>query len=680
MSVFRPSAQAMIWLRVDELAQTSPISTNRTPQQPGTAQETPYATLLRTASESSPEAQLEQIARDLAEIQGNSDVLSPEQVEVASLPLRARRDALMLALANSEDFQRPWQLLGVSPDARFARFGIAPKTASIEINGFRTADTAKITIDWKNVPFDPRIVRAAAVEIVIGVVSAEEFAAGMSGARDPLTGLSRAIIKQTAAAAGVPASYNRFVGFVDEWDIEYSDSGDEVSLSCRDLTAVFADTPLASGTGAHLDLPLDQAIQGFVDQYPALSGFPVRYVPTPGAQGTAPAAPNLGRSIPRAARPRRGRQASRVRSGDQRMNLWDYITDLCVPVGIVPVIRGYELQLINPATTFRETNSIKHMVYGRNLSKLSFARKLGGVKAPTVEVRAYDPTIGRIRWARWPVRGGERNSGVIGQGAAPPAPVRATELGPSGTRVDERIQTFILAPSTSSSTMVLAAQSIYEQAGRQEIEGKLETNDVSSWNIEADTSFPASAADLLSVSTGDAISLLVAPRDARNVESVQATAGDWIGFERAKRAAFLQTLGFSRQVAQTFAALQDSVSNTIFRVQNVSIGFDTDKGIDVSIDFANFIEVRETSAGLAPGSEAAVTPSSGAQAAAQAQAGLPGTPEATQAASQARIAATGQAAQQGALPTTPINAASTWESIEDKIQWESLLTNIVEGT
>lgn len=678
MTTFRPSAQALIWIRVEELAQTQSFERTLTSQQPGVAVETPYATLLRSAQNANPRLQIDTLTEELQELEANRDLLSAEEYDASVRSLRERRDALLLAMSSPEEFQRPWQLLGVSPDARFARFGIIPLEAEIERNGFRTADTAKVKIDWRNVPFDPRIVRAAAIEIVIGVVTPDEFASSMEGALDPVSGLPVGIIPQNPGSPVAPGGGTRFAGFVDDWDVDFDDGGDVVTLACRDFTAIFADTPLASDTKIDLDKPIDVALQEFIDLYPALRGFPVRYVPEPGSSRTSPPAPRIGGSIPQANRTRRGRRATRARSGDQRMNLWDYITDLCIPTGLIPYVRDYELRLINPSTTFSDTSQVRTMVYGRNLEELSFARKLGGVKSPTIEVRSYDPTIGRMRWARWPVRSGERNNGILGR-TDPPRPIRATELGPTGARIDERVQTFILEPSTNPGTLGLVAQSLFEQVGRQEIEGKLETRDVSSWNLEEDRAITPMIADLLSAGTGDAISILIAPRDRAEPDAVAMTAGDWVGFERQERARYLEGLGFERRVAEAFAALQDAVANTIFRIQNLSISFDSEEGIKLSIDFANFVEVREMADGRAPGSDVRVTPAAGAARAAREAAGDAALQAATVAASQDRIASTGQAAQAASQPATPVYASSSRETIEQKLEWEALLTDIIEG-
>jgi hypothetical protein len=72
-----------------------------------------------------------------------------------------RCDAIAAQLATlGMGAMQPPPVSGPPPDDRFVRAGVLPRRVEIERNGFRTADTASVTLDWKDVPFDPRLVRA----------------------------------------------------------------------------------------------------------------------------------------------------------------------------------------------------------------------------------------------------------------------------------------------------------------------------------------------------------------------------------------------------------------------------------------------------------------------------------------------------------------------------------------
>lgn len=274
------------------------------------------------------------------------------------------------------------------------------------------------------------------------------------------------------------------------------------------------------------------------------------------------------------------------------MNLWDHITDVCNQIGVVPLVEDDVLRIVRPRTFYAASETPRRMVYGRNLEKLSFGRKLGGTKVPTVEVRSYDPRLGRTRWARFPVPPGSVASGIFGI-TAPPRPARANEVPPSGSVPDDKIQTFTLEGIVDPTTLAEAAQSIWEQIGRQELEGAFATHDAWSWDT------PVAAADLLTARSGDAIELLVASSDPQNLPPGASVtdAQEIAAMTEARRARYLESIGWSSEVAERFAALQSATSfQTIFRVQNVQLGWDRDEGLQVSVDFINFLEIREDAA------------------------------------------------------------------------------------
>jgi len=334
-----------------------------------------------------------------------------------------------------------------------------------------------------------------------------------------------------------------------------------------------------------------------------------------GGEGDPPTPSDL---IPRSRRPRRGRVARRGRSGGEKMSAWDHITDTVRGLGLLPVMRGFDLLLIEPRTLY-STEGVRRMVYGRNLSDLSFKRRMGGVKTPTIEVRSYDPERGRTLWARYPTApaytvtqaarpavaatgsqpaqparaarrvtvAAERSSGIVGVDPAP-RPTRSNRVPPSGAVPDEGVRVILVSGITDPDTLVRVAQNAFEQLGRQEISGQLKTNDAWSYDAEPDE------ADLLQIDAGDSVEVLVAQYDPRNDDlGTGITASRLAAMERSRRRDYLVSLGWSREVAARFARLQDSAgTQTVFRVERARIDFD-DSGIAVSIDFMNYVTIRE---------------------------------------------------------------------------------------
>jgi len=156
---------------------------------------------------------------------------------------------------------------------------------------------------------------------------------------------------------------------------------------------------------------------------------------------------------------------------------------------------------------------------------------------------------------------------------------------------------------TDPQLLARTAESIWQQIGRQEIEGSFETDDI--WSYESE----ALDADLLRMRSGDPVELLIASPQASEVAEDIVSATELSGLPRAARARYLESIGWEREVAERFAELQDSIGQqTIFRTQNSRISYDSEQGLRVVVDFINFLVVRELDATAAPPQEATASP------------------------------------------------------------------------
>lgn len=575
MPVYYPSAQVTLALRVDELADTDALE-----QRLSTGFQGPLPPADAQASDEELRRLEEQIRVTVREPE------TPErQVYLRNLSNR-RNEVLTQRLLGPE--QRPEGILGGGADERYGRSGIQPVAVKVSRNGFRQADTATVELRWDDVPFDPRLVRSCGIEILVGVVSADDHAKGVNGERGARGQLLSII--DTAPAEQLDGSATRFVGWVDDWSIEYAEGGDKVTLECRDWTATLLDTKLAPGDGLNLLLPITQAISELLDRYPATRGTSVVW----GDVGQNPNVdvPIIATSAPKVTKSRRGKRSTKKRNGGENVSLWDHITDACIAGGFVPIMRGYDLHIIEPRTRFGGDQAPRRMVYGRNLESLQFSRKLGGTKVPTIEVRCFDADIDRQRWARWPVLKGERDSGIIG--VTDPVTTRANNVTPSGENPNEDVRVIVVKDVTDPALLQRTARNYYEQVGRQEIEGSFSTREVSSWDLRAGKPRDALIADLLTLNSGDAVELLVAPTDQRAPEVVRSSVAEVQAQDRARRVKYLTDRGFGRRVAEAFARLQEAAGlQTIFRVQDVSLSMDAEQGLSVECSFVNFVTIRE---------------------------------------------------------------------------------------
>lgn len=511
-----------------------------------------------------------------------------------------------------------------SQDGLNVIFSTLPLECSIERSPLKDCDTARIKLDFRDVPVDPRIVRACFITISLGTVSADDYAAGMAGqTRDD--GSLRSLVKREPGEELRLESATRFTGFVDRWEVRYGEDGDTVELTCRDVSSVLRDQPLYNGTGKALTIdyakPLEQAVQDLVDSFVATRGIRVIHgTPTNPADPLSVLPPPSKeppiKVMPKTAKKRKAKQA-KAPPKEHNQSLWDHILDVTLALGMVPVMRSFTLYLLEPRVVYADLESARRMIWGRNIKSLSFARKLGGQKCETIEVRSPDPSIGRTRWARFPVLKGEPRSGILGKKGSPqPVTSRASHISANGT-ADEKIRVQQVRCITDLKTLELVAEQVFNETGRQEIEGELDTDEIDSLESPEE-------GDLLRLQSGEALQILVAPP----VETADTLTADQAArFIRATsnlqelhaqsvatRASYLQSLGISVDTAQRLAEAQEKVRLvSTFRVQHVTIDWSVEEGVSLSVRFSNFVVIREAPGDVQPKHNPAPNLSSAAQ-------------------------------------------------------------------
>lgn len=591
MAVFRPSAVVRLVIRFDEGAEQGALRARMDAAAAAVDRPPELATGITTAEEL--EDQLEVLGQRMQVVEDArlDGFFTLDAIEEELAELRAQRTALQSQIDELAGVTAALQA-DLTDDGDTVIGGILPRTVEIDRNGIREADKCSIEFDHRDAPFDPRIIRAVGVEVTLGVVSAEDWADGMQGVIGP-EGLPLSIVGRAPATSDDPTDgTTRFLGVVDTWTVSLgSDGGDTVKLECRDMRALFIDQPMADGVSIDTGLPIDVGIFNLFNEFPSLAGTDVIY------EGPVPA-PVPMESVPRVHRARRGRRATRARRSAS-MSVWDAVTDLCVQTGLIPIWEDNRLRIVEPRTFYERTDQAIRMVYGRNVSELQFSRKLGGVKVPTVEVRAIDPERGRVRWARYPVPTDAPREGVFGE-TDPPRPARPNQVPPNGLTPEDRVATYVLQGLSAPGALAAAAEAIWQQLGRQELEGNIETDEVSSWEQ------PVDGVDLLRMRPGDALELRVARDELAGGQPAGAalvSATELASLTRQARAEYLERIGWAPRVAQRFAALQDATQfQTVFRVGTVRLRWEAENGVSVACDWANFLETRELGDAAATGS------------------------------------------------------------------------------
>jgi len=585
VTTFAPSCSVKLTLRLEEFADTGDLNELLPSPDFDTVLPDPFHELPPRSSEpagdDSQASQLRENQQRITALRRQRDELPADQFDTQLSQLQAERQIIMDSSRQAEDDEgtAPPSVAGSPPDDLTVVGQILPRSATIERNGLATCDTASIAINYTDAPIDPRIIRAAHVEILLGVVSAQNHEDGIERGETRADGSLVSVVGRQDS--GLLLGATRFVGFVDTWGGSYAEGGDTLTMECRDMSSSIRDTRLVPGESIDLTQPITEGVSRFLDRIgPMTRGISVIYE----GEGDPPTPGDL---MPPSRRPRRGRVARRGRSGGERMSAWDHITDVVRGIGLLPVMVGWVLKLIEPRTLYG-TESARRMVYGRNISELTFKRNLQGVKVPTIEVRSYDPDQGRTLWARYPTPTGQPSSGVLGVGQQP-RPRRANRVPPSGATPDDEIRVMSVEGVTDQDTLVRVARSSFEQLGKQELEGSFSTSDAWSYEMEPEE------ADLLKIDAGDPVELLIAQHEAQDDDQATGTTlGRITAQERLRRRDYLVGLGWDRLVAERLARLQDATGfQTVFRTQLASLAFDVDSGIKVDVDFINYITVRE---------------------------------------------------------------------------------------
>jgi hypothetical protein len=582
VSVFRPSATVRLQIRAEEFAQTAALRAGL--PQPG-AEAPPPAPTPQASTDT--DAILASIQERRRQLEARRADLSPEDYAAQTQQLdEEQADVLASSTDWTMEGQPPAAVADPPPDDLTVVGQVQPVSLMIERNGLAQAGTATIEVAWADAPLDPRVIRAIHVVATLGVVPAADWEAGMRGERKPDDSL------RSVVSSGDPGTTD-FAGYADKEKMELSEA-DAVTLECRDMSAPLRDRELRDGECIDLTLPVDRGVAAFLDSLgPETRNMKVSYRGP--EQGNIPV-PAAGASQERGRR--RGRVVTRGRGTGERCSAWDHVTDVVRGMGLLPVMDGFTLALIAPRTLYSTSGGTalaggggepRRMVWGRNLRSLSFERVFCGVRAPTIEVRSYDPDQGRTIWARYPVAAGQPASGVLGRDV-PPAPSRASAVQPSGS-ANDAIRVMVVQGVTDPGRLAAVARNAFEQIGRQEISGTFETDEVTSYDA------PEDAADLLAMNAGDAVELLMAQADstdaAQEAAGTASTMAEIQAMDRARRADYMVALGWPRAVAERFAALQDATGfQTVFRVQRVTLRF-SEEGFSLSCDFINYVTVRE---------------------------------------------------------------------------------------
>ena len=262
---------------------------------------------------------------------------------------------------------------------------------------------------------------------------------------------------------------------------------------------------------------------------------------------------------------------------------------------------GFSRWLMNDKTPVK--SDIRMMVWGENIKKLEFTRKMSRAKAVGVEVRSYNPDAPpaeRILVARYPAK---------------PTVTHMKMHGPKGKNSSapiEVIKTILVRGIRSKYMLEQIACSIFNQISRQELTVNVETDDLASYidlRSPVQAGFKAenhnSNPDLLKLRPGTPVRILVArevqdPSAGNSIvistlSEVMDKRGDRIKdlllAQNARFRNWQSVANVEEVAAKVQAALSSAKLPDVFYCKNLSREHGPD-GVQMNIELCNYLEAR----------------------------------------------------------------------------------------
>lgn len=501
---------------------------------------------------------------------------------------------------------------------------IIPKSCSIELPGYRTAGTFNITVQWNELPIDPRLCRAALVQIYQGTVNPDDFSTGMM--RLNADGSRSSVLRTRNAAGDIDLDKLIMVGIVDNWRVQHTSSGSWVMMEGRDLRGLLLDSPVNPKilTDLNYDQPLDKVLDDLISHHPM---YRAKYFQGPIFEEVEWPDKKIPNPYDNEIRPSRGAAGTKGKIGVQTgsANYWSTIINLCFRVGAIPYFENNVLKVRPARSVFdqqRPTNPerapfidrngvrgprltsnddefyVRRFIHGRNIAELNFERKFTGVKVPIIECISTDHSSDKR---------GARKLLKVQVPSKKELAAQVTSVSPDGlVQQSEKVQ-IPVEGVRDIKRLEEIAKNLYEEIGQGELGGSIKTKSLTSflgkapgggeWPIDANNADP----DLLSMRPGDAVEILV---DTTRISSRSPTITNT--FNNGQRKEFNEQVddvvrAFRRRGARidlnTARVLVASSRSEIidvlnfFRVYNIRYNW-TDGIVDIAFDFHNYFVAR----------------------------------------------------------------------------------------
>ena len=453
-----------------------------------------------------------------------------------------------------------WEDFDLKSDASLQQVYTLPilaRRVSVNINDYTQADTFDAEIDFKNFPFDPRAIRSLGVEISMQDMG-QIFSPNNNGI---------SAIKMTED--------NRvFMGFADEESISLDEDRRTVKIEGRDFTALLIDRKYTGGT-LDTSRPLDVLITQLLAELKEVAKLKLD-----NRVGTE--LPVIGSFSPTATT---NTKLGSHRSQGKDESYWEVITNLVARAGLICYIELDKLVISKPRVLYSPKQTLQ-FVYGRNIKSLEYKRQLGRKKNFNINVRSLNTQTKEVLLAEIPLEATDEWSKDTGipNGKKIQIPVINSD-GSLGEPKDAPIIGFRVPNITNKDHLIKVGQEIYEEISRQQLDGSFTTKDLHTVDGKK-TCF-----DMFKLRNGTPVSIKLDQGDLKGLYDIVSSSPKR---QEDARTQYLAERGYQRSVARALAkTLSNPQMNTPFYTKSVQFTIDQDTGVDIKVDFINFIELPE---------------------------------------------------------------------------------------
>ena len=480
------------------------------------------------------------------------------------------------------------------------------KSIQVEINNYTEADTARVVIDYKSFPFDPRTIRALGITI------------HMANIKKSVQDGKQVFIEPTAPdpARGeiVRERFDRhntiFQGFADQNNIDFDENTRDVTIEARDYTALFIDRRIINRdpkTGKVTSQPIAAnkkvitLLQELINTNPSTKGkirLDIR-TETTRLNAVDPSF-NIAKTV------------KNLRRTD---SYWDVMRTIADRAAVTIYMELDRLVVTSPRNIYddrtqtlnaegrRLASQKVQMVYGINVKSLSFARNIGRQRNINITVYAVDPEgrannrnlivnipkdLDKIKNSTQEIREFVKRFGS----KEARIPILQADGTPSQMTEPAPPIPFKVPNVTSRSRLIQIGMQTYIAYNRQQLEGQLTTNDMEFATEEipkpGQTKPPARGTTTFrSIRIGTPIEVLMDQLDLEKIKQHK---------NKADRVAYLKARGYPDNIASQFAQSLSDVKY-LFYTEGATITLDAEQGFSMQVRFVNFIDLTNKGIG-----------------------------------------------------------------------------------